>query len=252
MEPTILLICAVAITAALGGAYLFVRWKGRPQSRRDATYHFRCTGCQRRLRSVPGRWDAREVAPTAARKSRSPPSLSPSIEPHSESGKKMGRGNLARDRTFCKDSGKGLSGRGGVPCFRGRGRRPPLIETPRKHDGPEESHAFAATRSVAGAEKGAAKAWHPFPVRTYDHPCKMLERTGRGCAFPAPWQPLLTSSTWDRTGRPSPGLFWTPPRSPSSRRPGPARGKRWPTAGCIRAPWCSRRSSGRSRRCCTG
>lgn len=48
--PTILLVCAVAVTAALGGAYLFTRWKGRGQTRSDAVYHFRCTGCQRRLR----------------------------------------------------------------------------------------------------------------------------------------------------------------------------------------------------------
>lgn len=50
MDPTILLVAAIVVVAAAGGAYLFVRWKGRRRALDATIYHFRCPGCGRRLR----------------------------------------------------------------------------------------------------------------------------------------------------------------------------------------------------------
>ncbi len=49
MEPTTLLLAAGVIIALAIGVYQFVRLKAR-QRAAEAVHHFRCPGCQRRLR----------------------------------------------------------------------------------------------------------------------------------------------------------------------------------------------------------
>jgi len=50
MDPTTILVIVIIATAVAGGAYLFVRLKGRGRARDGTVYHFRCPGCGRRLR----------------------------------------------------------------------------------------------------------------------------------------------------------------------------------------------------------
>jgi hypothetical protein len=56
MEPMTLVLVAGAIIALAGGGYLFMRLQGRRREAAAAFHHFRCPGCQRRLR-----FNARQV-----------------------------------------------------------------------------------------------------------------------------------------------------------------------------------------------
>jgi len=52
MDTTTLVLIAgaVAVLVLAGGGYLFVRRRERRQATAEAFFHFRCPGCQRRLR----------------------------------------------------------------------------------------------------------------------------------------------------------------------------------------------------------